>query len=159
MLPSMSQTFVRKIPRLPWKYQNDTWWKDDPTFYHGTHMKNIPEISKDGLMAGGGSKGRGVYLALDPFTARGYAAMSGGERNFRKADRPQTVPLTDRVVVVVRIPVGELDRLILSPKDARLNDEAAWEEEGRGDPRYWELAEVVYPDDIPPKFLMGYMLR
>lgn len=149
------------IPQRQWSWDRDTWWEDKPVFYHGTHIDNLDVISKHGIRAGHGSKGHGVYLAFDPLTARGYASMAaaGGERSFKGRTRPPATPMEERVVLVVEIPRGDLKRLKTSKKDTRVYDRESWEREGKGNPRYWELAEVVYPTDIPPSYIKGWMQK
>lgn len=150
-----------EFQEISWNYDMSSWWEDKPIFYHGTHIKNLNKIKKNGLIAGKGSKGIGVYLALDPFTARGYASMSadGGESKFKRLSNPSHVPMNERAVLIIEIPIEELDQLKLSKKDSRLTDRESWEELGKDNHRYWELAEVVYPTNLPANYIKGFMVK
>ena len=148
------------VREIPWTWDKSTWWQDNLTFFHGTQVEKLKSIEKEGLKAGPGSKGHGVYLALDPFTARGYASMRGGESRYKKQKaRAKDVPMEDRAVLIIEIPRDKIDSLVLSKKDSRLLDKDAWENGGANNPRYWELAEVLYKMDIPPDYIKGYMIK
>lgn len=68
--------------------------------YHGTHKSNKESILKNGIQTYGGF----VSLTPRPDVARGYASMSG-EKAFRKAGRKaRTIPLEDRLIVIVDLP-------------------------------------------------------
>ena len=149
------------VRQMGWSFDENTWWQENRLFFHGTHVANLDAIASEGLKAGPGSKGVGVYLALDPFTARGYASMAaaGGEKQFKKQARPKSTPMNERAVLVVMLSSTEIKKLKISEKDSRILDKPTWEKEGKGNPRYWELAEVVYPIDLPANYIKGYMIK
>jgi len=146
---------------MPWSFDENAWWQDTGILFHGTHISNLDKISKGGLQAGHGAKGVGVYLALDPFTARGYAAMAGagGERDFRRSKAVKSAPMSERAVIVVQLPSNMWDKFVTSKRDTRIYDHETWKKKGKGNPRYWELAEVMYPSNIPANYIKGYMVK
>ena len=161
-------------PPLPWKVPDIGWWLDKPivTFYHGTHIRNVPWVLKNGLVApeSGPTAGR-VSLAIEPYTGRGYASMSGGggESEFRSAGaKPVSTPMKDRAVFVLQIPqsyfvpkmdpsrgnMGD-DRDKLTNKDRYLQ----WHNAGKTDIEYYAITEVQLPKAVPPEFIVGYMIK
>ncbi len=159
------------INKLPFdKNPKIGWWLDnDPiTFYHGTHINNLSFIIKNGIVAPKeGSTKDWVSLALEPFTGRGYASMSGvgGETAFRSAGKSvKTTPMKDRIVFVVKLP----KKLVLSkmaPERGamqstinKLKDKSEYESWSRTDMEYYALTEIRMPKIIKPKYIKGYML-
>ena len=150
--------FENNLKELPWK-THDEWWQDSHILFHGTQDDVLEKIEKSGFIkAGPGSKGYDVYFGVDPLTARGYASMRGGESRFKKQKTSVHVPMNERVVLVIEIPKNELKNAVLSKQDTRLKDKESWEA-NKNNPRYWELAEVVYPKDIPISWIKGYMKK
>jgi len=84
------QYINESIKKVPWSDPKIGWWldKDVITLYHGSHIKNIDFIKKNGILPAqeGYTEGR-IYLAFEPYTARGYSSMAGqgGESKFRDA--------------------------------------------------------------------------
>jgi len=154
------------------------WWLDnDPvTFYHGTHMRNIEGILKHGIFAPseGPTAGK-VSLALDPYTAFGYAAMGGdgGESSFRGAgQKAKTTPPSDRVVFVLEIPQNYfLPRMVdarssMTDQAGKLDDRREYENFKRTaiapnntDHLYYALTEIRLPEHVPAEFIKGYMFK
>ena len=166
------------------------WWLDtDPvTFYHGTHKSKVQLILKTGLLPPKEGYTAGwVSLALDPATARGYASMSGegGETSFRNAGmKAKTVPMTERVVIVLNIPQSyflprmgpalgfkDLDKLI--NQERYEGERTHWIDkittlygmrgqklpfgiEGKFDTEYYAKTEIRLPF-VPKEFISGYM--
>ncbi len=67
-----------KIKQKPFdKNPKIGWWLDQGKtlrFYHGTHIRNIDWVEKNGLLAPTeGSTAGWISLALEPHTAHGYA--------------------------------------------------------------------------------------
>jgi len=166
----------------PWAYPEIGWWADnDPlTLYHGTHIKNIEGILESGIFAPkqGYTAGK-VSLALDPFTAHGYASMSGqgGETAFRsQGGKAKDTPHNERVVFVLKIPQSIIQENMLA---ARNNMETTrdklvdrekyeqWKQEHGGeeyeawrfDKGYYELTEIRLPDHVSESYIIGYMRR
>ena len=149
------------------------WWldKDVITFYHGTHKNNLAFIEKNGIVAPKtGSTAGWVSLALDPYTAHGYASMSGsgGETKFRAVNaKPVNVPHSDRITFVVRIPKNEVLAKMAPERGAmqstlnRLKDENEYNQLVRSgkmnDEEYYRLTEIRWPHVVPVSYIIGYM--
>jgi len=133
-------------------YRKLGWWKDTPTyFFHGTREGILDKIKKDGGLIPtqtetGYDKVHGkVFMALDPYTARGYSVM-GGEYQFKLQRHPKPEKYGRRVVLVFKydninqfIPSGQRRNLLtnyeLYDKFISENGEnMAW--------KYYERSEV-----------------
>jgi len=81
--------------------------EDHLVVYHGTHVKNVPEILKNGINNKDPKTGM-ISVAIGSHgadVAHGYAAMSG-EYGFRQAgQKAVTVPHEDRAIVVAHLPM------------------------------------------------------
>jgi hypothetical protein len=149
------------------------WWEDQDklTVYHGTHDRNVENILKTGLNKPDPKTGM-ISVTSDPYTAHGYAAMSGagGEAEFRKAGgRPVNVPHEDRAVIKMIIPIqwlkANMDTNLsgnigiakdhLSSKD-KYED---WKKKGKSDFLYYQLSEFRIKKPIPTKFIVGVMKK
>jgi len=129
------------------------WWKDVPTyFFHGTRQGIWDSIEKVGSLVPTQSKqgnlvrvhGK-VFLALDPFTARGYSVM-GGEAEFKRQTHPNPEKYGQRIVIVFKfddvnsfIPSGRkkeklLNRNMFDKYIEENGERMAW--------KYYELTEV-----------------
>jgi hypothetical protein len=107
-----------------------------------------------------------ISLTLDPFTARGYAAMHGGEAEFRKAgNKAQHVPMNQRAVFVFDIPT-EWIKANMDPRfggnvgsaAGKLSDREQYEQWTGSDTEYYQLTEFRVSKAVPPRFIKGYML-
>ena len=151
------------IKEVSWKIPKIGWWLDNDTvtLYHGTHINNIDFIKKNGIVPPkeGYTAGR-VYLAFDPFTARGYASMSGlgGESKFRSmGTKVKTTPMNERVVFIIELPLTYVLKKGKINRD--LSDKEAYEKSGKSDTEFYALTEVSIYDTIPIKFIKGYMRK
>jgi hypothetical protein len=165
----------QSIPRIAWsKSPNIGWWLDnDPvTFYHGTHERNIHGIYGSELRAPTSGPTAGyVSLALDPYTAFGYASMSGsgGESEFRGAGKKATTtPPNERAVLVLRIPKAYFLKKMVHQRgnvDEYRNRLTSKEEylkakkHGKSDHEYYMLTEIRLPTAVPAKYIIGYMKK
>lgn len=156
------------------KNPNIGWWqdqKDHYVMYHGTHEKNVASIAKNGIHAPkeGSTKGW-VSMTHDPHTAHAYAAMSGGETNFRSAGaKATTTPHNQRAVIVAHIPKDwahkhmnqHIRGNIGDAKDRLTNKEkyAQHKASGRPDHEYYQTTELRFKDHVPPEFIKGYMKK
>lgn len=88
--------------------------KDHLVVYHGTHVKNVPDILKNGINNKDPKTGM-VSVAIGSHgqnIAHGYAAMSG-EYGFRQAgQKATTVPHEHRAIVVAHLPMDWVQRNI-----------------------------------------------
>lgn len=149
-----------KESTMPW-HGNPTigWWLNNESivFYHGTHKDKAESILQNGLRALPTGRTAGVtYLALEPFTGRGYGAMSG-ETNFRAAGhKAKHVPVEDRATIVFSFPKSYVLENMnwVNPK---LINQQSYEKFVGSDTEYYELAEVTHSGSIPPEFIIGYM--
>ncbi len=161
----------KKIKKVPFnKNPKIGWWLDsDPiTFYHGTHIDNLEFISKNGIVAPKeGSTKDWVSLALEPFTGRGYAAMSGvgGETAFRSAGKKvKSTPIKDRIVFVIELPKKLVlskmapERGAVQSTKRKLTDKDLYNSWTKTDQEYYQLTEIRMPKVVAPKFIKGYML-
>lgn len=90
-------------------------WSQNKTHlvvYHGTHIKNVPGIMKNGISNKDPKTGM-VSVAIGSHgadVAHGYAAMSG-EHGFRQAgSRAVTVPPQHRAIITAHIPMDWVRR-------------------------------------------------
>lgn len=158
---------LNEVKVLPW---NDTakvgWWRDQKylTVYHGTNIKHLDSVLENGINVKDPVTGM-ISLALEPSTARGYAAM-GGEYNFRSVGaKAQVVPMNQRVVFVFKIPMSWIEdnldpRLggnIGMAKD-KLTNKDLYDKWTRSDSEYYQLTELRVKQTVPAKFIVGYML-
>ena len=147
------------------------WWKDQPNFYmvyHGTNIKNLPNILLNGLTKPDPKTGM-ISVTFDPHTAHGYAAMSG-ESDFRKAGaKAITVSHEDRVVLKIKLPKdfvekyadpemsGNMDRSKMTDK-SKYDD---WKQSNNDKPDfdYYSLSELRLSHPIDAKYIVGYMFK
>jgi hypothetical protein len=149
------------------------WWADQDyvTVYHGTHDKNIPAILQNGLNRPDPKTGM-ISVTSDPFTAHGYAAMSGagGEAKFRVAGaKPVHVPDEDRSVIKMRLPIEwlkanmdpHLSGNIGQAKDhMQSKDEyVKWKQANKPDYAYYQTSEFRLKKAIPTDFIVGIMKK
>lgn len=149
------------------------WWEDQDyvTVYHGTHDRNIPDILQNGLHRADPKTGM-ISVTADPFTAHGYAAMSGagGEAKFRAAGaRPVHVPEEDRSVIKMHIPQAwlkaNMDRNLSGnigvSKDRLMSKDAyvKWKQENKPDFQYYQTSEFRLAKSIPTNFIVGIMKK
>ena len=176
-LELLEDASVGGLQKMPWqKDPKIGWWKDQPdhyVMYHGTHERNLSGIAKGGIHApSSGSTAGNVSMTHDPYTAHGYASMSGagGETGFRNAGQKAVhTPHENRAVVVAHIPkdwahqhmnhemrgnVPET-REKLTSKDSYDAHKAA----GKPDFQHYQATELRFKHPIPPHFIKGYMKK
>lgn len=149
------------------------YWEDKKyvDVYHGTHDQNVPDILKNGINRFDPQTGM-ISVTLDPYTAHGYAAMSGagGEAKFRAAQaRPVYVPEKDRSVIKIRLPIewlkSNMDRnfsgnIGTAFKHITSRDEyEKWKKDNRPDYQYYQLSEFRLKKPIAPEFILGVMKK
>jgi hypothetical protein len=149
------------------------WWEDQEyvTVYHGTHDRNIPAILQNGLNRPDPKTGM-ISVTSDPFTAHGYAAMSGagGEAKFRAAGaKPMHVPDEDRSVIKMQIPIAwlkaNMDKNLsgniglakdhLASKDAYVK----WKQDNKPDFQFYQTSEFRLAKPIPVDYITGIMKK
>lgn len=152
------------------------WDSDDKDYvdvYHGTHKRNIDSVAKNGLNRPDPKTGK-ISVTMDPYTAHGYAAMSGsgGEANFRGAGgKAVTTPHEDRAVAKFRIPkkwlkdnmdhdlggnVGTAREHMSSPEAYK-----KWKSSNPSgsDHNYYATSEFRIGKPIPPSFYVGHSFK
>lgn len=162
---------------MPWKSHEPHWIGDHEDsdhiyLYHGTHRRNAASVEKHGVVHGDPSTGL-VSHALDPHTARGYAAMSGagGEANFRKTTgKAVHVPVEDRAVAVYKVPKefvrkhmqgmrGNLE----AERDKLTNKERFLKTKEEGKEHPYAKAEVRFKPEVSAemhkKYYVGHMYK
>jgi hypothetical protein len=167
---------------IPWESNpNLGWWRDqDPiTLYHGTHKRNISSFLENGILLPKNPPANRIpeiSLALDPYTAFGYAAMSGsgGEVGFRQAgSKVSTTPVEDRVVFKLEIPMNFILKYydgnlggnrdsgdIKSRTNIKSKEEYTnWKQLGKTDVAYYALTELRIKNSIPSEYIVGYMFK
>ena len=156
------QYINKSIKKVPWSDPKIGWWldKDVITLYHGSHIKNIDFIKKNGILPAqeGYTEGR-IYLAFEPYTARGYASMAGqgGESKFRDAGtKAKTTPMNERVVFIVKLPK---EYILKHGKMNRSSTKEEYIKANKPDYKFYELWEVSLFDKIDPKYIVGWMQR
>ncbi len=146
---------------------NIGWWRgQDPLrMYHGTNIANLESVLDNGIANRDPDTGL-ISLAFDPNTARGYASMSGGEANFRRAGaQAEHVPVDKRVTIVMDIPWVWIERYmdprlggnIGDAKEKLLNKELYDNYDGP-DYAYYALTELRVDMEVPANYIVGYML-
>lgn len=158
---------------FPWnRNPNIGWWLDQEPIrlYHGTNIKNLPVIDRQGIKAPtSGSTAGWVSLAIEPYTSFGYASMSGagGETNFRAAKaKPVYVPAEDRAILIIELPLRwmlqhmnkEMRGNIERTKN-KLIDKDQYEKWSRFDHEYYESTEVRIGNNVPRRFIIGYTIK
>lgn len=169
-------------PTLSWDKDPDLgWWKEqDPiTLYHGTHIRNINSFLENGILLPKNpplNRIPEISLALDPYTAFGYAAMSGagGEVGFRQAGvKVTSTPPQERAVIKLEIPMsfildnydkglgGNRDSGDIKSRTHMMNKESyiAWKKEGKTDFAYYALCELRVREAVPSNYIVGWMLK
>lgn len=153
------------------------WWLDNDTirFYHGTHIRNIEYVEKNGLLAPtSGDTAGWISLALEPHTAHGYASMSGagGETAYKAADGSfrgstniKTTDKKERVVFIIELPKKMVlskmapERGAMQSTKNRLKDKSEYDAWDKQDQLYYALTEIRMPNKIDPKYIKGYMTK
>lgn len=164
ILEGIKKTSWTKMPMIGW------WLDNDPiTFYHGTHVRNLEFIEKNGIIAPTSGPTAGwVSLALEPNTAFGYASMSGagGESGFRAAGAsPVATPPSERIVFELLIPKSIVisrmapERGAMQSTKNRLKDKEEYENWTRSDVEYYALTEIRMPKKVAKKFIKSYMVK
>ena len=153
------------------------WWldpdKDVATLYHGTNIKNLQQISEEGLRA---DRQGFTYLTPDPDTGIGYAVMDQGEKVFRRQAKPRLVPIGERALLEIEVPQKEIiSDIQRSPtsKEKLFSGRELFDESERitfrgqeGIPidaryrsPYYDLTEVRLQQDIPAEWIKGYSIK
>jgi hypothetical protein len=142
--------------------------KDYLVVYHGTHIRNVADIFKNGIKNKDPRTGM-VSVAIGDRgeqVARAYAAMSGagGEYNYRTAgQKPVNVPPEHRAVIVAHLPMDwveqHVDGTFSGNSDAvkeRLKSPEKHDKfvaENGEDTKYDETMEVRFSEPIPHEFI------
>lgn len=143
------------------------WWQDaDPlVVYHGTHIRNLDAVYENGLNRKDPDTGM-ISVALEPFTARAYAAMSGagGESDFRKAGGGAIqTPMNERVVFKFEIPQSWIQAHVdpklggnIGDSYKRMRDRAEYEKWEGTDQQYYQFSELRLDKEVPASFIIGH---
>ncbi|CAL9979160.1 hypothetical protein VPHK469_0041 [Vibrio phage K469] len=142
------------------------WWEDaDPlTVYHGTNIRHIESVYKNGLDRKDPDTGM-ISVALEPFTAKAYAAMSGagGEANFRTSGAAVSTPTSERVVFTLEIPQSWIREHVDPNLGGNIGDaykhmrsREAYEKFDRSDQQYYQFAELRLDAAVPASFIKGH---
>jgi hypothetical protein len=157
------------------KTTNHGFWKDDDKdyvdVYHGTHKKNVADIEEKGLNRPDPKTGM-ISVTMDPHTAHGYAAMSGGESNFRSVKgRPTQTPHEDRAVVKYRVPKHWLHANMDKELSGNIGDARTrmsskeeymkWRKENpkSSDSDYYQTSEFRLKSAVPPEYYVGHSFK
>lgn len=181
MINSFKQFLTEKIRKIPFvRLPKIGWWLDGEkiTCYHGTHIRNIEWIEKNGLVPPEQGYTAGVVsLALEPNTSWGYASMSamGGEsgrgikadkgsKGFRDAGAgAKSTPQEERVVFVLEFPKKYLMSKILpinyTSSDKKLNNRSEYDKWERTDQEYYAITELKFKGTVPAKYIKSYMTK
>ncbi len=146
--------------QMPWNSDPTIgWWLDSDTItlYHGTHKDRVASILENGLSSpDSGRTADTTFLALEPFTARGYGSMSG-EIEFRAAGaKAKHVSMEERATIVFEFPKEYVEQNMIWVNPKLVNRES-YEKFVGSDTEYYELAEVQHPGNISTEFIVGYM--
>jgi hypothetical protein len=146
-------------------------WSENEDFlvvHHGTHIRNVSDILKNGIKNKDPKTGM-VSVAIGDRgkqVAKAYAAMAGagGEYNYRTAgQRPVNVPPEHRAVIVAHLPMywvrQNVDTTFGGNSDAvkeRLRNPAAhnaFVAKNGEDTKYDETMELRFSKPIPHEFI------
>lgn len=169
---SYSEFLLEYAGKPQYKWNSDPkigWWRDrkNVIFYHGTHKDNLESMLQTGIRAPTSGPTAGwVSLALEPWTARGYASM-GGESGFRAAGaKARTVPTQDRRVLVLKIPIDQvlqhMEKNFRGNVDStrtRLTNKEEYLAFKGPDKDYYALTEIRFPKVVDPRFIIGWMMK
>ena len=149
------------------------WWKDEPIYlFHGTRLATWKEkIEPSGaLLPNIWTKPtdrtyKKVYVALDPYTARGYGAMAG-EWDYKTKAKAKQKEILDRygekVILVFKFDnIEEFNKLNFSEssekwkllKDRKYYDEWIAKNNEKIDFKFYEMAELWSYNKIPLSYL------
>ncbi|CAL9980356.1 hypothetical protein VPHK356_0041 [Vibrio phage K356] len=142
------------------------WWEDaDPlVVYHGTHKRHIDSVYTNGLDRKDPDTGM-ISVALEPFTAKAYAAMSGagGEANFRTSGAAVSTPTSERVVFTLEIPQKWIQEHVdpnlggnIGDSYKRMRNREEYEKSSITDQQYYQFAELRLDAAIPARFIKGH---
>lgn len=142
------------------------WWKDPPIYlFHGTReriledkiypakaiMPNIWTDKNDRTY-------NKVYMALDPYTARGYSLMSG-EWEYKGKTKPNPEKYGKRLILVFKFDnidnfnFHESSEKYKQLQDKNLYDEWVQKNNEKIDFKYYELSEIWTNKPIPLTYL------
>lgn len=154
--------------RLPWDSNPKIgWWESGRSLrlYHGTNLDHLDSIAATGLDRLDARTGM-ISFALEPFTARAFAVMGGEARFLAAGSKALVVPENKRVVLVFDVPRGFIqnhrdpDLRGNDPEHKqRLTNRELYDEWNSTDQQYYQLCELRLSSKIPPKYLVGYMLK
>ena len=141
------------------------WWldnnKDTVTLYHGTDVKNLNKIKKEGIAPDASNK---TFLTPDADTAVGYASMTGGEKTFRQVGKKaKTNPMENRRLLEIEVPrdvvIANMDKQSSKYSISKLLDPDA---RGKFKPYdkkenqpYYARTEFSIEGGIPPQYIKG----
>lgn len=141
--------------------------KDRLVVFHGTHIKNVPDILKNGINNKDPKTGM-VSVAIGSHgqnIAHGYAAMSG-EYGFRQAgQKATTVPHDQRAIVVAHLPMDWVHKNV----DRNFGGNPIEVRQRLADPELHrqyvaktgsdfsptETPELRFKEEIPAKYIVG----
>mgnify|MGYP003633368700 CR=1 FL=1 len=150
----------KKFPKM-----RESWWlagnKDTVTLYHGTDVKNLNKIKKEGIAPDASNK---TFLTPDPDTGVGYASMTGGEKTFRQVGKKaKTNPMENRRLLEIEVPrdvvIANMDKQSSKYSISKLLDPDA---RGKFKPYdkkenqpYYAKTEFSIEGGIPPQYIKG----
>lgn len=143
------------------------WWKEAKVLrlYHGTNIEYLDSISKEGLNRPDPKTGM-ISFAIEPFTARAFAVMGGEARFLGAGAKAKTVAPSARCTLVFDIPQMWIQKNLdqdLHGNDPehkeRLMDKEIYDSWNNNDQQYYQLCELRVRAHVPPKFMVGYMMK
>lgn len=165
---TFKQFIQEQESKMPWNSSPDIgWWRDGDTLrvYHGTDMAHYESIAKTGLDRLDARTGM-ISFAIEPFTARAFAVMGGEARFLGAGAKAKVVAADKRITLVFDLPRSFVDQYEdpdLGGNDPqhkeRLRDKAVYDEFEGSDQQYYQLCELRIKSKVPPKYLVGYMMK
>jgi len=150
----------KKFPKM-----RESWWldgnKDTVTLYHGTDVKNLNKIKKEGIAPDASNK---TFLTPDPDTGVGYASMTGGEKTFRQAGKKaKNNPMENRRLLEIEVPrdviIANMDKQRSKYSIDRLLDPDARKKfkpyDKKENQPYYAKTEFSIEGGIPPQYIKG----
>ena len=110
----VSERALDSFKQLSFPGKKTNWWLDEledkgtVTLYHGTNIKNLDKIKKEGLKV---DKQGFTYASPDPDTAGGYSVMARGEKasKGKKGKAYEQAPREERALLEIKVPKEMLE--------------------------------------------------
>jgi hypothetical protein len=177
---------IQEIPKqVSFPDKKTHWWLDEldqkgtVTLYHGTNIKNLDKIRREGL---GTDKEGFTYLTPDPDTGVGYGVMARGEKasKGKRGKAYEQAPFEERALLEIEVPKEMLERNInLQRSDTsvkkllgsdglekfeKANRQKVFGQENvpmdaQHNTPYYDLTEIRFKERISPELIKSFAIK